>query len=174
MIALEPRGQVRGQKQLLFVGPLESVGCAAAEHQGVAVRAEGGVGEAQFARDLRSKVQILGPANLIHVAGLAKVILYHVETDEWIGESARRRNILGRKRRRRRGQEIVAIVIHAKQQSIAPAIDQAAGDSSTHEVGGLIVVELVDDIAEKIARNGSVVGLACPVGPDLPRFLRRR
>ena len=85
MVALESRGEVRVQKQLLIVRQFEAVGQRALDHQRVVIGAEGRVGIAELAGYLGSEVQILRLADLVFIACFAVVVLQDVEAHERIG-----------------------------------------------------------------------------------------
>src|SRR6185437_3994429 len=52
--------------------------------------------------------------------------------------------------------EQIAVVAHAEGEALGPAVDQAAREPAAQFVGGLLVVELIDDAAQVVAGNGAV------------------
>ena len=155
---LEAGGEVRVEKQLLLHGQLIALAERGIQHGGILIGAEGAVRPAHRTADLRAEVQVLGPADFVLVADLFVFVLQDVEAHEGVREGPVRRQLLGRHRRHRRRNEAVAVVDHSEHQPPDPAVHQAVREPAHEGIGVLVVVELIHDVAEVVARHRAVEG----------------
>src|SRR5258708_12118207 len=105
------------------------------------------------------------------VGDLLILDLKKIESYEGVGKDSVRGQLPRRRRGNRRRQKYIAVVAHSEGEALGPAVDQAAGNTAAQFVRRVIVVELIDYIAQIVAGDGAV---ELP-GPDLlaPRPIQR-